>query len=65
MCYLDGEEGGACVTFAAELGFVKVDQFEIDLTLGGLEGVYTHVAMVREPNTTKVEVKVEEGKGGE
>ena len=49
MCYVDCEEGGERVKLCEELGFVRMDECHIDLTLGGLEGIYTHVAMVREP----------------
>lgn len=49
MCYVDGEEGGERVKLCEELGFVRMDECHVDLTLGGLEGMYTHVAMVREP----------------
>lgn len=49
MCYVDAEKGGELVKLCEELGFVRMDEFHLDLTLGGLEGVYTQVAMVREP----------------
>lgn len=52
MCYVDGEVGGERVKLCEELGFVRMDECQIDLTLGGLEGMYTHVAMVREPKKT-------------
>ncbi|KAF6236412.1 hypothetical protein HO173_005504 [Letharia columbiana] len=45
MCYVDCEEGGERVKLCEELGFVRMDECHIDLTLGGLEGIYTHVAM--------------------
>ena len=49
VCYADVEEGGETMALAEKVGFVRVDRFEIDLTLGGLEGLYTHVALVKEP----------------
>lgn len=49
VCYVHGEEGGALVKACEERGLVRMDECRIDLTLGGLEGIYTHVAMVREP----------------
>lgn len=55
MCYVDGEEGGEIVKLCEELGFARMDEFHLDLTLGGLEGVYTHVAMVRQPKAIMLE----------
>ena len=66
MCYVDVEEGGETMAAAEKVGFVRADQFVIDLTMGGLEGVYTHVALVREPKVGgRVEVTVEGGNKGE
>ena len=66
VCYVDVEEGGETMAAAEKVGFVRVDQFVIDLTLGGLEGAYTHVALVREPKVVgRVEVALEWGNKGE
>ncbi|KAM0805864.1 hypothetical protein BDR22DRAFT_829503 [Usnea florida] len=63
VCYVDVEEGGETMALAEKVGFVRVDQFVIDLTLGGLEGVYTHVALVREPKAVRrVDMTIERGK---
>ena len=55
MCYVHGEEGGELVKACEEQGFVRMDECLVDLTMGGLEGIYTHVAMVREPKTKVLE----------
>lgn len=55
VVYLDSEEGGEGVKLYERLGFKKVDICHVDLTLCGLEGVYTHVAMVREPKKVTAE----------
>ena len=53
-CYFDSEEGGEEMKLYESLGFVEVDEFHIDLRDCGLEGLYTHVAMVREPHRMAV-----------
>lgn len=49
ICYLDSQADGEGIKLYESLGFVKVDECQGDLTMCGLEGTYTHVAMVREP----------------
>ncbi|CAD6586158.1 MAG: hypothetical protein ASARMPRED_002458 [Alectoria sarmentosa] len=49
ICYLDSEADGEGIKLYESLGFVKVDECHVDLTMCGLEGTYTHVAMVRQP----------------
>lgn len=52
VCYHDTEAGGKAVALYEKLGYVKVDQCETSLDACGLEGVYTHVAMIRKPKAT-------------
>lgn len=49
VCYLTSQADGQGVKLYERLGFQKVDECHVDLTMCGLEGMYTHVAMVREP----------------
>ncbi len=49
VCYLDTEADGKAVALYEKHGYVKVDECKVPLWACGLEGVYTHVAMVREP----------------
>lgn len=58
VCYLDTVGEG--VSLYEKLGFVKVDECELDLEeLGFGEGKLRHIAMVREPKIG--DAKVEEG----
>ena len=49
VCYLDTEANGKVIALYEKHGYVKVDECHVDLGVCGLEGIYTHVAMVREP----------------
>lgn len=49
MCYLDTEADGKVIALYEKVGYVKVGECKIDLQVCGLEGIYTHVAMIREP----------------
>ena len=50
MCYLDTEADGKVIGLYEKMGYVKVDQCEVELGVCGLyEVLYIHVAMVREP----------------
>lgn len=49
ICYLDSQVDGEGIKLYESLGFVKVDECHVDVTMWGLEGTYTHVAMVRVP----------------
>lgn len=51
VCYLDTEADGRVIALYEKHGYVKVAECEVPLWGCGLEGVYTHVAMVREPKT--------------
>ena len=49
VCYLNSQADGEGVKLYERLGFRKVNECHVDLTVCGLTGVYKHVAMVREP----------------
>lgn len=49
VCYLDTEADGKLIALYEKHGYVKVAECEMPLEACGLEGFYTHVAMVREP----------------
>ena len=49
VCYLQTEADGKVMALYEKHGYVRVSESEIPLQVCGLEGVYTHVAMVREP----------------
>ena len=53
-CYLDTEMDGKAMALYEKHGYVKVDECVVPLGVCGLEGVYTHVAMVREPKIVVV-----------
>lgn len=55
VCYLDTEADGNVIALYENIGYVKVDECEVGLGLCGLEGVYTLVAMIREPKAVAEE----------
>lgn len=49
VCYLDTGADGKVIALYEKHGYVKVAECEVPLWACEIEGVYTHVAMVREP----------------
>lgn len=49
VCYLEAEADGMVIAWYEKHGLVKVDECEVSLRSCGLEGVRTHVAIIREP----------------
>lgn len=47
---------GTLIALYEKNGYVKVGECEVDLGDCGLEGVYTHVAMIRKPKGVAEEV---------
>ena len=55
VSYLDSETDGEGLKLYERRGFKKADDGHVDLTLCGIEGVYTLVAMIREAKKVAVE----------
>ena len=60
VTYLDTELDGSVVKMYEKHGFAKVDEVQVPLSTCGLEGNYTHIAMIKEPKSESNGVKKDE-----